>query len=66
VNIKDLAIGFFTTGILVLFVSIGVTWLYDVMVHGTRSLDWGPAIRFAIIFGITFPVLRALDNKKKA
>jgi hypothetical protein len=65
-KIKDFAMGFFTTGILVLFVSLGVTWLYDMLVHGTSSVDWGPAIRFAIIFGITFPVLRALENKKKA
>jgi hypothetical protein len=64
-QIKDFAIGFLTTGIIVLFVSLGVTWLYDVMVHGTRSLDWETAIRFAIIFGVSFPLLRALENKKK-
>jgi hypothetical protein len=65
-NIKEIATGFFTTGLIVLFVSLGVAWLYDMIVHGTSTLEWGPAIRFAIIFGITFPVVRALETRKKS
>jgi hypothetical protein len=65
-QIKDFAIGFFTTGLIVLLVSLGVTWIYDMTVHGASSFDWGPAVRFAIIFGISFPLIRALENKKKA
>ncbi len=65
-QIKEFATGFFITGLIVLLVSLGVTWLYDMMVHGTGSVEWGSAIRFAIIFGISFPLLRALENKKKA
>jgi hypothetical protein len=64
-NIKDIAVGVFSTGAIVLVVSLVVTWLYSALVHGSGALDWESSIRLAIIFGITFPVVRALENKKK-
>jgi hypothetical protein len=63
-NFKEIAKGFISTGLIVLVVSLVVTWLYSALVHGSGALDWESSIRLAIIFGITFPVVRALDKKK--
>jgi hypothetical protein len=63
-NIKEIAVGFISTGAIVLVVSLVVTWLYSALVHGNGALDWESSIRLAIIFGITFPVVRALEKKK--
>lgn len=64
-QIKEFAIGFFMTGLIVLVVSLGVSWLYDMVVHGTSSVEWESAIRFGTIFGIIFPLIRSMENKKK-
>jgi hypothetical protein len=63
-NIRDIAVGFISTGLIVLVVSLIVTWLYSALVHGSGALDWESSIRLAIIFGITFPVVRAMEKKK--
>jgi hypothetical protein len=65
-NIKDVAVGVISTGAVVLVVSLVVTWLYSALAHGSGVLDWESSIRLAIIFGITFPVVRALEKKRRA
>jgi hypothetical protein len=65
-NIREIAVGFVSTGAIVLVVSLVVTWLYSALVHGNAALDWESSIRLAIIFGITFPVVRTLETRKKS
>jgi hypothetical protein len=65
-NIRKIAVGFISTGAIVLVVSLVVTWLYSALVHGHGALDWESSIRLAIIFGITFPVVQALETRKKS
>lgn len=49
--------------VITLVVSAIVTYLYSLIVHGTGYIDWESAVRFAFIFGILFPWLRARDKK---
>lgn len=65
-TIKEIAVGVLSTGSIVLIVSLIVTWLYSALVHGSGVVDWETSIRFALIFGIAFPVIRALESRKKA
>ena len=38
-----------------LFVSIIVTLLWNLVVHGTPSIDWETSCRLAFVFGIILP-----------
>jgi len=64
-NIQKLLIDFVTTFVLVLAVSVIVTFLYSLIVHGAGTVDWETSFRFAIIFGIVLPWIRARESKKK-
>jgi hypothetical protein len=64
-NIREVAVGFLSTAAIVLVVSLSVTALYNVLVHGGGGVDWETSIRLALIFGITFPVIRAVEARKK-
>ncbi len=63
-NLKNIAIGFFTVGPIVLVVSIVVAYLYSLVAHGIGQLDWELSLRLAIIFGIALPIIREMDKKK--
>ena len=51
-NIKQMAVYFLWLFVLILVVSVIVTFLYSLIVHGTGIVDGETAIRLAIIFGI--------------
>ncbi|HET7451333.1 MAG TPA: hypothetical protein VFL12_01210 [Thermoanaerobaculia bacterium] len=36
-----------------LMVSVLVTLLWNLIVHGTGTLDWETSLRFAVVFGIS-------------
>ena len=38
-----------------LIVSVIVSVLWNLIVHGSRTIDWETSFRFAILFGIIFP-----------
>ena len=46
-------------------VTLAVSYLYNLIAHGTTVLDWEVAFRFAIIFGIIFPFLEVTGKKRK-
>ena len=65
-TIKEVAVGIVSTGLIVLVVSLIVTWLYSAVAHGAGVVDWESSVRFALILGIAFPVIRMLEARKKS
>jgi hypothetical protein len=63
-NVKGVLTGFVMVAPIVLVVSLVVSYLYGLLVHGSGVLDWESSIRLAIIFGIALPLIRQLDGKK--
>jgi hypothetical protein len=45
-----------------LIVTVVVTLLWNLVVHGTSAVDWETSFRFAIIFGI---LLTWVETKRK-
>ena len=61
-NFKELLKGFATIFTITLIVSIGVTFLWNLIFHDITKIDWETSFRFAIIFGILFTYLDAKRN----
>ena len=53
-NIKRLLVDFATVFAVTLIVSVIVTVLENLIVHGTSTIDWETSFRSAILFGIIF------------
>jgi hypothetical protein len=53
-NIKKLLVDFVTVFAVSLIVSVIVTLLWNLIVHGASTTDWEASFRFAILFGIIF------------
>ena len=64
-SIKKLLIDAATMFALTLVVSVIVTFLYSLIVHGAGTIDWETSFRLAIILGILFPWMRARESKGK-
>jgi len=64
-NIKKLLIDFVTTFVVTLVITAIVTFLWSLIFHGAGTVDWETSFRFAIIFGIVFPWMRARESKEK-
>ena len=64
-NIKKLLIGFVTTFALILVVAAIVTYLYNLIAHGTGTIDWETSFRLAVILGLALPIHRAFTERKK-
>ena len=60
-KIKQLAIDFALIFALALVVVTVVTFLWNLIGHGTRVIDWETSFRFAIIFSI---LLTWANNRK--
>ena len=56
---KKLLIDFVTMFVLILVVTVVVTFLYSLVVHGVGIIDWETAFRFAIILGIVLSWIKA-------
>jgi hypothetical protein len=50
---------------LTLIVSVIVTLLSNLIVHGASTIDWETSIRFAILFGIILPWIETRRSKEK-
>ena len=48
-------------------VGFGVTFLWNLVVHGSPAVDWETSTRFALIFGVTYGIVlpwsRARESK---
>ena len=53
-NIKKLLVDFVTVFAVSLIVSVIVTLLGNLIVHGASTIDWETSFRSAILFGIIF------------
>jgi len=59
-NFKRIFVRFLSISVLGFAVTAAVTYLYNLIAHGAGVVDWGTALRTAIILGIvlTFTVER--------
>jgi len=64
-NIKKLVGDFVTVFAVSLIISVIVTLLWNLIVHGTSTIDWETSFRFAILFGILLPWMEARRSKEK-
>jgi hypothetical protein len=53
-NIKKLLVDFVTVFAVTLIVSVIVTLLSNLIVHGASTIDWDSSFRSAVLFGIVF------------
>ncbi len=60
-NIRKLAIEFALVFVVTLVIVTVVTFLWNLIGHGTKIIDWETSFRFAIIFGI---LLTWANNRK--
>ena len=51
--------------VIVLVVSIIVTYLWNLVVHGSGLVDWEVSLLFALSLGIALPLSWALAAKEK-
>jgi hypothetical protein len=63
-NIKRLLADFVTVFAVTLIVSVIVTLLWNLIVHGAVTIDWETPVRFAILFGIVFSWIEARRSKE--
>ena len=64
-NIKKLLVDFVTIFAVSLIVSVIVTLLWNLIVHGTSTIDWETSFRFAILFGILLPWMETRRSNEK-
>ena len=64
-NIKTLLVDFVTVFAVTLVVSVIVTLLWNLIVHGASTIDWEASFRFAIVFGIILPWIETRRSKEK-
>ena len=62
-TIKKLAFEFALVFVVTLVIVTIVTFLWNLIGHGTKIIDWETSFRFAIIFGI---LLTWANNRKPA
>ncbi len=62
-NIKKLLVDFVTVFAVSLIVSIIVTLLWSLIIHGASTVDWETSFRFAILFGIIFTWIETRRSK---
>ena len=64
-NIKKLAIEFGTVFAVTLVTVALVTFLWNLIGHGERTLDWETSFSFAIMFGIMLTWTKSREIKEK-
>jgi hypothetical protein len=62
-NIKKSLVGFVTVFAVSLTVSAIVTLLWNFIVHGASTVDWGASFGFATLFGIIVPWIGTRRSK---
>lgn len=62
-SIKKILADFAITFVVTLVATVVVTFLWSLIFHEAGAVDWETSFRFAIIFGIVFPLSRAWESK---
>jgi cellobiose-specific phosphotransferase system component IIC len=64
-NIKKLLVDFAAVFAASLIVSVLVTLLWNLTIHGASTIDWETSFRFAILLGIILPWMETRRHKGK-
>jgi hypothetical protein len=63
-NARKFLIHFATVFSIVLLVSVIVTFVYNLIIHGAGVIDWETSFRLSIILGIALPWVRMREAKQ--
>lgn len=55
-DVKKIIAGFIRVFAISLLVTLGITFLWNLVFHGTANVDWETSFRFAILLGIILPI----------
>jgi hypothetical protein len=58
-DIKRIAAGVVRVFAISLLVTLGVTFLWNLVLHGAAKVDWETSFRFAIVLGIILPIVNS-------
>ena len=61
-NAAKYLIDFAVTFAIVFLVSVVVTFLYSLLVHGSAVVEWETSFRFGLILGIALPLINQRKN----
>lgn len=64
-NITKLVVEFITVFLVALVTTAIVTFLWNLIGHGTSTIDWETSFRFAIVFGIILTWAKSRETKEK-
>jgi len=64
-KIKEFLVNFVIVFAVVLVVAVIMTYLWNLIVHGSGAVDWNISLVFALSMGIALPVSWALRTKEK-
>jgi hypothetical protein len=64
-NGKTLVVEFGTVFVVTLVTAALVTFLWNIIGHGTSAIDWETSFRFAIIFGIILTWAKSRETREK-
>jgi H+/Cl- antiporter ClcA len=64
-NSKKLVVEFVTVFAVALVTTALVTFLWNIIGHGTGTMDWETSFRFAVIFGIILTWTKSRETKEK-
>jgi hypothetical protein len=64
-NIRRVLVDFVTVFTVSLILSVIVTLLWNLIIHGARTIDWETSFRFAILFGIILPWIETRRRREK-
>jgi hypothetical protein len=64
-NIQRLLVDIVTVFAVSLIVSVIVTLLWNLIVHGASTIDWETSFRFAILLGIILPWMETRKSKDR-
>jgi hypothetical protein len=64
-NIKKLAVEFFTVFTVTLVIGVVVTFLWNIIGYGESTIDWEASFLFAIMFGMILTWEKSREIKEK-
>jgi hypothetical protein len=62
-DLKTTLVRFIRIFAISLLVTLGVTFLWDLIFHGVAKVDWETSFRFAILLGILLPIAASRKNQ---
>jgi hypothetical protein len=64
-SIRKLVVEFVIVFVVSLVTTALVTFLWNIIGHGTGTIDWETSFRFAVIFGIILTWAKSRETKEK-